>query len=264
MKWRRAMAATSSMVIAVSTTPWPAQALASTSQSGENGLLSGSPPRTTPGITNRILRSNGRIHYAVATRRIVPIYQSPTAGHQFLLTLLARKRSRTTGTLNVQTQRTTSERSSSIPHVETTTIASRPSSVSAAATTSVATASLGLKIASLALSFVGSAYVWGGASPGGFDCSGLTSYVYAQFGVHIPRTSYEQFDAGEAVSYADLEPGDLVFFDTDGTGASHVAIYIGNGMMVQALNESTGVVVGRLSDPYFAARYLGARRYTSV
>jgi cell wall-associated NlpC family hydrolase len=119
---------------------------------------------------------------------------------------------------------------------------------------------LGMAIAKSALHFVGTPYRWGGDSPAGFDCSGLSNYVYSMFHVDIPRTSYAQFEAGQFVSRADLLPGDLVFFQTDSAGASHVAIYVGNDLIVQALNEQTGVVVSRLSDSYYTSRYLGARR----
>jgi cell wall-associated NlpC family hydrolase len=77
----------------------------------------------------------------------------------------------------------------------------------------------------------------------------------------LPRTTYEQFSVGSVVSRSSLRPGDLVFFTTDHAGASHVAVYIGNGLIVHALNERTGVIVSRLSDAYYASRYIGARRY---
>ena|GEM_PF-5018381 len=120
----------------------------------------------------------------------------------------------------------------------------------------------GLTIAKYALDYVGRPYTWGGASPAGFDCSGLVQYVYGHFGIVVPRTSYQQFQIGRSVTWTNLLPGDLVFFTTDHPGASHVAIYIGNGLMVQALNPSTGVIVSHLHDPYYRQRFIGARRLT--
>jgi len=120
--------------------------------------------------------------------------------------------------------------------------------------------SIGSEIARDALSLVGRPYVWGGASPAvGFDCSGLVQYVLSEVGIAAPRTSWEQFEFGAPVSTDQLLPGDLLFFATYATGASHVGIYIGNGEFVNALNSSTGVIISALSNPYFASRLLGAR-----
>lgn len=112
-----------------------------------------------------------------------------------------------------------------------------------------------------ALSYVGAPYVFGGTNRSGFDCSGFTKYVYAQFGVSLPRTSFEQFDSGTPVSMDNLQPGDLVFFTTYARGASHVGIYIGGGRFVQAANPNSGVEVSNLGDRFYSSRYLGARRY---
>ncbi|MFZ5814120.1 MAG: stalk domain-containing protein [Bacillota bacterium] len=108
---------------------------------------------------------------------------------------------------------------------------------------------------------IGTAYAWGGSSPeAGFDCSGLLLYVATQVGVDLPRTSFEQFEAGIAVERADLAPGDLVFFTTYAEGASHVGIYDGRGGFVHAQSPEVGVVRTSLENPWWAARYLGARR----
>ncbi|KLU60326.1 D-gamma-glutamyl-meso-diaminopimelic acid endopeptidase CwlS precursor [Peptococcaceae bacterium CEB3] len=112
-----------------------------------------------------------------------------------------------------------------------------------------------------ALSYVGSPYVFGGTNRSGFDCSGFTKYVYAQFGISLPRTSFAQFDSGTPVSMDNLQPGDLVFFTTYARGASHVGIYIGGGRFVQAANPNSGVEVSNLGDRFYTSRYLGARRY---
>jgi peptidoglycan DL-endopeptidase CwlO len=99
--------------------------------------------------------------------------------------------------------------------------------------------------------FEGTPYVWGGTTPQGFDCSGLTQYVYAQLGVQLPRTSEMQATAGSPVSsLAQAQPGDLVFFaGSDGTASSpgHVGIYVGNGQMIDAPHTGSAVEVQSVS-----------------
>lgn len=86
-----------------------------------------------------------------------------------------------------------------------------------------------------AASQLGVPYVWGGEQPGvGFDCSGLTQWSWAQAGVSIPRTAQDQYDAIPHVPLSDLQPGDLVFWDDGTTSVQHVAMYVGNGEVVQA------------------------------
>lgn len=107
-----------------------------------------------------------------------------------------------------------------------------------------------------ALAYVGVPYVWGGASPdGGFDCSGLVMYVFAQHGVNLPHYSRAQFALGERVAPADLAPGDVVFF---GNPVYHVGIYVGGGWFVHAPRTGDVVRVARLAD---RSDYAGARRY---
>ena len=106
----------------------------------------------------------------------------------------------------------------------------------------------------------GSRYRRGGTGRGGFDCSGFTSYVFRQHGITLPRTSSAQSRVGSPVSKSDLQPGDLVFFNTRGRGVSHVAIYIGDNKIVHASSVRTGVKVDSLSSAYYAKRYHSARR----
>ena len=112
-----------------------------------------------------------------------------------------------------------------------------------------------------ALSLQGTSYVFGGTTQKGFDCSGFTKYVYAGSGISLPRTSFAQFASGAVVGKDNLRSGDLVFFSTYSSGASHVGIYIGGGRFVHASNPSSGVKTSSLSDSFYSSRYLGARRY---
>jgi peptidoglycan hydrolase-like protein with peptidoglycan-binding domain len=117
--------------------------------------------------------------------------------------------------------------------------------------------SLAAAIVGFAQQYVGYAYSWGGASPStGFDCSGFVQYVFAHFGIDLPRTSYAQYDVGTRISLDQLEPGDLVFFSTDGYGASHVGIYIGGGHFIAADNYATGVQIDTLSG-YWMSNFIG-------
>lgn len=108
---------------------------------------------------------------------------------------------------------------------------------------------------------LGARYVWGASRPGAFDCSGFTMYVMRQFGVSLPHSSSAQFRVGRSVSRSNLQAGDLVFFSSGTRGVvGHVGVYIGNGRMIHASTPSTGVIVSSLSESYYIARYLGARR----
>lgn len=96
----------------------------------------------------------------------------------------------------------------------------------------------GSSVVDFATQFVGNPYVWGGTSlTGGADCSGFTQSVYSNFGVSIPRTSYEQQNAGREVSYSEAQPGDLICY------GGHVAIYMGNGQIVHASNSRDGIKI---------------------
>lgn len=122
------------------------------------------------------------------------------------------------------------------------------------------TNSTGYAIAGTALSLRGTPYRSGGADLKGFDCSGLVHYVFAQYGLTVPRTVAEQFRAGHSVREDQLEPGDLVFFATVSRDASHVGIAIGGDEFVDAPSGSGEVRVEHLSSSYWKTRYVGARR----
>jgi|GEM_PF-5433700 len=116
------------------------------------------------------------------------------------------------------------------------------------------------RLLSVVRSAVGTPYLWAGATPAGFDCSGLVQWAYAKVGVHVPRTSFSQFNAGQPVSTP--VPGDLVFFSTAGPGASHVGVYLGAGLF--ASSDTRGVQISSMDAPYWAARFVGARRVPGV
>ena len=119
-------------------------------------------------------------------------------------------------------------------------------------------------VVGFAMQFVGAAYVWGGAGPKGFDCSGFTQYVYKQFGLSLPHSSEGQYSTryGTMISNVDdLRPGDIVFFiNTYKRGISHVGIYVGGGNVVQAMSPKLGVGVANLNGGYWAEHYYGAIR----
>jgi len=116
----------------------------------------------------------------------------------------------------------------------------------------------GAQIAQYAERFIGAPYRWGGESPGGFDCSGLVQFSFGHFDIHLSRDSYGQYQQGSYVSRGDLIPGDLVFFNTDGAGASHVGIYIGGGRFVNSAGWA--VRISSLGDSYWGTHYVGAKR----
>jgi len=111
-------------------------------------------------------------------------------------------------------------------------------------------------VVGIAMSQLGTPYVWGGAAPGGFDCSGLVMWAYAQVGVSLPHSTYALFAMGVPVSRDELAPGDLVFFD----GVGHVGIYIGGDEFIHAPHTGDVVKISSLDDPWYSATYVGARR----
>jgi cell wall-associated NlpC family hydrolase len=111
-------------------------------------------------------------------------------------------------------------------------------------------------VVGVALSQLGTPYVWAGSAPGGFDCSGLVMWAYAQVGVALPHSTYAQWGYGVSVSRDQLQPGDLVFFD----GLGHVGIYIGGGQFVHAPHTGDVVKISSLDESWYASTYVGARR----
>lgn len=105
--------------------------------------------------------------------------------------------------------------------------------------------------------YIGVPYLWGGTTPGGFDCSGFVQYVFQKKGVTLPRTSSQQWSASTRIAKADLRPGDLVFFATGGSGVSHVGIYVGGNQFIHS-STSKGVVISDLGSAYWAGCYYGS------
>lgn len=115
--------------------------------------------------------------------------------------------------------------------------------------------------------YIGTPYAWGGNSlTSGVDCSGLVQQIYAHFGINLPRTTYDQIGQGKAVSMDKLQPGDLVFFSAGAGGSSpdHVAIYAGNGMMLESPKPGEAVRLTSFTQSYYADRFIGARRISDV
>ena len=111
-------------------------------------------------------------------------------------------------------------------------------------------------VVGIAMQYLGIPYVWGGASPSGFDCSGLTMYVYAQVGVSLPHNAAMQYNSvGVPVSRDQLQPGDLVFFN----GLGHMGIYIGGGQFIHAPRTGDVVKISSMTG-YYASTFMGARR----
>jgi peptidoglycan DL-endopeptidase CwlO len=110
-------------------------------------------------------------------------------------------------------------------------------------------------VVGIAMRYLGTPYVWGGASPSGFDCSGFVMYVYAQIGVSLPHSSYAQYGYGSPVSRSQLQPGDLVFFD----GLGHVGIYVGGGSFIHSPHTGDVVKISSLSG-WYSSTFVGGRR----
>ena len=123
--------------------------------------------------------------------------------------------------------------------------------------TSDSNSNTGSAVLAFARQYLGYPYVYGGASPSGFDCSGFTSYVYKHFGVSLNRTAAGQASNGKAVKRSELQVGDLVMFCSP---INHVGIYAGNNQIIHAANKTRGVVIDTISSGYYNTNYNCARR----
>src|SRR2546423_13402682 len=119
------------------------------------------------------------------------------------------------------------------------------------------------RAAAEALKMVGAPYRYGGASPKGFDCSGLVQYSFRQAGVTLPHQTEQQRRLGKRVAVSELRPGDLVFFDQQGKKNGHVAIYVGKGEIVHAPSSGKRVRRDRLGSPYWRKHFSEARRLSA-
>lgn len=123
-------------------------------------------------------------------------------------------------------------------------------------------ASRGASLIDYAKRFLGVDYVWGGTTPKGFDCSGFVRYVFGRFGITLNRVASDQAKQGTTVKKANLRPGDLVFFDTNGglNHINHVGLYIGGGRFIQASSGSSGVIISSISGGFYSKAFMTAKR----
>ncbi len=121
----------------------------------------------------------------------------------------------------------------------------------------------GTEVALFAMSLIDTGYRFGGKNPeAGLDCSGMVSYIYDKAaGLRLDGSAAQMAKQGRPVAYREMEPGDLVFFNTRNRPRSHVGIYLGDGKFVHAPQSSGRVKVSSLRSGYFAARFEEARRY---
>jgi peptidoglycan DL-endopeptidase CwlO len=158
------------------------------------------------------------------------------------------------GTATTERTTATTERSTTTSERTTTTDDATTTTARATTTTTDPPSSGGTSggdVVDYALQFLGTSYVWAGSTPSGFDCSGFTMYVYRHFGIYLPHSSSMQSGYGTAVSRADLQPGDLVFFYSP---IHHVGLYIGGGKMVNAAGTGKGVRIDYIWSSYNCGR----------
>lgn len=178
------------------------------------------------------------------------------ADHARQLLLAAQARARLAA--EAQARVAAAKAAASTPALAPSTDPNAPAAPSADASIPAAPPSQYGNVVSIAMQYLGVPYVWGGASPsGGFDCSGLVMFVYAQVGVSLPHNAAAQYSYGVPVSRSDLQPGDLVFFD----GLGHMGIYIGGGQFIHAPHTGDVVKISAMIG-YYDSNYVGARRIT--
>ena len=119
----------------------------------------------------------------------------------------------------------------------------------------------GERVLEIARQFVGVPYRRGGASPAGFDCSGLVFFSYLQAGIRVPRSSASQHQAAHAVPFDALRPGDLLFFKVKPQRVSHVGIFVEENLFLHAASPGKSVSFSRLDEPYWKKRLVGAGRF---
>ncbi|MCD7818735.1 MAG: C40 family peptidase [Lachnospiraceae bacterium] len=184
--------------------------------------------------------------YLSAVAEADEIKYSQTTTTETTATEAAQTEAQTAAQTEAQTEAQTAAQTEAVTEATTTTTTSASSS-----------SSTGQSIANYAVQFVGNPYVYGGTSlTNGADCSGFTQSVFANFGISIPRTAAAQASSGTSVSLSDIQAGDLLFY-SDGSGISHVALYIGNGQVVHASTSSTGIIISSYNyrTPVCARRY---------
>jgi cell wall-associated NlpC family hydrolase len=136
-----------------------------------------------------------------------------------------------------------------------------PSAIAALASLPpVAGNGLGSQAVLLAERYLGVPYVWGGATPSGFDCSGLVMYVYGLLGIRLPHYSGYQWTSGPHIAADNLQPGDIVFFHASANGPQHEGLYIGGGSFIHAPHTGDVVKISSLFDAQYALSYVGAVR----
>ncbi|NLY79660.1 MAG: C40 family peptidase [Lysinibacillus sp.] len=112
--------------------------------------------------------------------------------------------------------------------------------------------------------YLGVRYKYGGTTTSGFDCSGFVRKVFSDFGIELPRTAALMYEVGEPVEIGEIRPGDLLFYNTSGSGISHVAIYYGEGKIIHSQTD-IGVSFSDFFDQYYwFDRFVGAKRVADV
>ncbi len=113
-----------------------------------------------------------------------------------------------------------------------------------------------LLIIRIAKNMLNKQYKYGKQDPSwGFDCSGLTQYAYREAGIRIPRTSQNQYNYSRKISLSEIKPADLIFFSTNGSGASHVGIYLGDNKFIHSPSQGKRIQIVSIDNPYWQKHY---------